>query len=270
MEGFEIGETSVQTPTPLHINFSIQKADTSGEQNVGRISVWNLNDEHLSMLHEKDCIVTLRAGYGSHMPLIFVGAITFVETAEDGADRETKIEASDGRIAIRDSYISVSYSGNVSTKKVIDDVITEMGVSLAVSHNAEFDSLPNGFSYVGKAAGALDKLCATNGHDWQIQNGVLNIKNRCDTMTREAYLISPETGLVGIPKKIMIGQDGKSDGQPGYEVVYLLNGAIGIGDYIRLESSKVQGYFRIHTVEHSGDSNGEGGWVSQSQILEVT
>ena len=48
-EGFEIGEITKENPIPLHIAFALQKTDTT-TQNTGKVSIWNLNDEHLSVL----------------------------------------------------------------------------------------------------------------------------------------------------------------------------------------------------------------------------
>lgn len=89
--GFEIGEKSKSQPVPLHINFSIERTDLE-TQNTGRVTVWNLNKEHLATLDEKDCVLSLKAGYGSRMPLIFAGIVTNCVTTHDGADRKTEIE----------------------------------------------------------------------------------------------------------------------------------------------------------------------------------
>ena len=81
--GFEIGEKSKSQPVPLHINFSIERTDLE-TQNTGRVTVWNLNKEHLATLDEKDCVLSLKAGYGSRMPLIFAGIVTNCVTTHDG------------------------------------------------------------------------------------------------------------------------------------------------------------------------------------------
>jgi len=49
--GFEIGEG----PTPLHVSFSFQKADLKS-QNTGKVSIWNLNPQHLAELSKDDCV----------------------------------------------------------------------------------------------------------------------------------------------------------------------------------------------------------------------
>ena len=209
------------------------------------------------------------------MPLIFFGTITYITTDLDGADRETAIEAVDGRVELRDTYCSLSYSGQINNKKIIQDIAGEMGVVVNFSYNANFYDFPNGFSFIGPGHTMLDKACDSSGLQWQIQNGILQIKNRNDTMTREAFVLSPDSGLLHIPKKIMLSPDGTTldaegagaDARPGYEVEYLLNGAIGIGDYVRLESEMVEGYFRVHSVELMGD-NHDGDWMCWARLME--
>lgn len=142
--GFEIGEKSKSQPVPLHINFSIERTDLE-TQNTGRVTVWNLNKEHLATLDEKDCVLSLKAGYGSRMPLIFAGIVTNCVTTHDGADRKTEIEVVDNLVEIRDTYVTISYVGTVNWKTIFDDVANQMGVAVTYSYNAEFADIANGF-----------------------------------------------------------------------------------------------------------------------------
>lgn len=264
--GFEVG---VASPVALHINFNVQKADVSSA-NTSKITLWNLNKAQLATLNEKDCVVTLKAGYGSTMPLIFVGAVSRIETTNDGADRMTEIEAIDGRVELRDTFVSLSYKGVINTKKIMQDVAQQMGVSVTFSYNATFADYPNGFSFIGAGRTALDKVCAPTDLIWDIQNGILQIKRKGDTMSRQVFVLSPDSGLIGIPKKLTQGAENETDeNSKGWEVVYLLNGAIGVGDYVKIESETVTGFFRVHTVEHEGD-NIEGDWLSTAQLYEIT
>lgn len=269
--GFEIGITSDVSPEALHINFKIDKADTE-TPNTASISLWNLSPEHLAILREKDCVVTLRAGYEQHMSQIFVGVVTYEETdtgESSDADRETKLEAVDGRIQLRDTFLSKSYAGPINSKQIIDDIAGEMGIPVEYSYNVKHYDFPNGYAIVGPGRTGLDKACASSALQWQIQDGILKVKNKRDTMTREVFLLNSSSGLVGIPKKITYGEDAEgSQEQPGWEVVYFLNGAIGIGDYIRLESKLVQGYFRVKTVSIEGD-NLEGDWLCTAKLIAV-
>lgn len=267
--GFEIGATDNNEPVPLHINFSVQRSDLE-TQNTGRVTVWNLNRQHLAVLDEKDCALSLKAGYGNRMPLIFAGIVASSTTSLDGADRKTEIEVVDNLVEIRDTYVAVSYSGNVNWKTIMDDVANQMGVAVTYSYNAAFADIPNGFSFVGQARDIMTKGCDCCGLAWSLQNGVMQIKRPGDTMSREVYVLSEETGLLGIPARVTeaASQENASP-EIGWDVEYFLNGAINIDDYVRLESEKVTGYFRVYSVEISGD-NLSGDWICKARLKEVS
>ena len=273
--GFQIGQTSDSNPHALHISFSIEKS-TSETANTAKVQVWNLSPQNLKVLDTKDCVVELQAGYTEHIALVLVGNVVTVTTQMDGADRLTELEVVDGRVTLRDTYISVSFSGKVNSKDVFNYIAGTMGVSVIYSSGCKFKTLPNGFSFVGAAKNALKKLCKTCGLAWSIQNSVLQVRKPNEPITTRAYLLSADTGLLDVPKRITISaeSDDSSDGassttsQIGYEVRYLLNGAIGINDYVRLESNSVRGYFRVYKLNIDGD-NLEGEWTCTAQLLEV-
>ena len=125
--GFEIGEESDQGRA-LHIKFDLEKTDVSSN-NTGTISIWNLNDEHVSILEQKDCIVALYAGYGSTKPLLFSGNVINPETSMESSDRKTDLDVVDGRVAVRDTYVSLSYVGETLLQTIFVDCITQMGIT---------------------------------------------------------------------------------------------------------------------------------------------
>lgn len=264
-KGFEIGEGD----RPLHISFSVEKADTESA-NTAKVSIWNLNNKHLAELNKDDCVVTLRAGYGSVMPLIFTGIVTFAQTKMDGSDVVTEVELVDNRIEVRDTYVAVGYSGKVSCKTLIQDTANQMGLTVSFSYNATFKNIANGFSYIGPAANVLTKACNTSGLKWSINNGVLQVKKPNDTMSREVYKLSSETGLISVPTRVQISDaDGSDKIQYGWDVEFLMNAAITIDDYVYLDSKIVRGYFRVYSINVEGD-NLEGSWSCTARLLEVS
>ena len=267
--GFEVGETSKAQPVALHVNFSLQKSDLE-TQNTGRVTLWNLNPSQLATLNEKDCVVSLKAGYGSKLALIFAGIVSYVSTTIDSADRKTEIEVIDNLVEIRDTYVSVSYNGTVNWKTIFDDVATQMGVAVSYSYNAEFVDISNGFSFVGLARDIMTKGCKCCNLSWSLQNGVMQVKKPGDVISREVYVLSPDTGLLGIPARVVITQDEATGKNTlGWDVEYFLNGAINIDDYVKLESETVTGYFRVYSLEISGD-NVSGDWICKARLLEVS
>lgn len=264
--GFEIGGTS---PYALHISFSVQKQELESS-NTAKVQVWNLNKQNLATLEAENCFLLLKAGYGNTLPVILSGTVSHTGTRKDGSDMLTEIEVVDGLMEVRDTWVSMSYAGLVNTKKILDDTAAQMGLTVTYSYNATFADIPNGFSFVGQAKNALSKACAVSGLEWSIQNGVLQIKKPGDVMNREVYVIGPETGLIEIPERVQISSsDDAGTPQMGYDLVYLLNGAIGVGDYVQVQSKYLTGFFRVYSLEIDGD-NLSGAWQCKARVLEVT
>ena len=88
-------------------------------------------------------------------------------------------------------------------------------------------------------------------------------------MSTEVFVLNKSTGLIGIPKSIVLAQDDAGNPtQRGWEVEYFLNGAINVNDYVRLESRKVTGYFVVQAIQLTG-SNNTGDWKCTAKLLEV-
>lgn len=264
-KGFEIGNTSDAAQECLRIAFSIEKS-CEESPNSAKVQVWNLSPKSLGVLESKDCFVELKAGYGKNRPLILAGYVTSAITTADNADRVTELEVVDGFVELRDANISLSIKGKVSTKTIYKKIAEEMGVSVKFAKDLSFKKLPHGFSYVGKAKGALQKVAKYSKHKWSIQNQVLQVTNPGRSVSMKAYLLSADTGLISIPKKVAV-----SIGDAyvaGYEVEYLLNGAIGVNDIVQLKSKSVNGRFLVYKVTMDGD-NMEGDWICTAQILKI-
>ena len=259
---------------PLRISFSLDKADTT-TQNEATISVWNLNKEHKAVLEKDDCLVVLSAGYGTNLALAFCGAVTSSATSQDGADMVTEIHVTDSLIEIRDTYISISYAGTINTKKILQDIASKMGVGIVFAPKATFKDFLNGYTFVGQAKTALNKVCNSAGLEWSLQNGVLQIKKPNTTITDMVYVLSPETGLLDIPTRLSQSAETAKDGnttskknQTGWEVRYFMNLAIGVNDFVKLESKVATGYFKVNKIKINGDNFG-GEWTCTAELLEV-
>ncbi len=264
--GFVIGEV-VDGGMPLNVEFSFEKSDLTS-QNTGKISIWNLNKQHMAELEKKDCAVSFRAGYGNNMHLIFAGLVSFCSTDVDGADRKTEIEVVDNLISIRDTHVSLSYRGVISWEKIFIDVAAILGVAVIFSHNVSFAQLSNGFAYVGLAKNVLDKGCACCGLSWSIQNGVLQIKKPGDVISDYVYSLDKDSGLIGTPVRVTFSSKGEASTKlTGWDVELFLNGALNVDDYVKLESNTVSGYFRVFSLQYSGSTTGD--WICKARLIEA-
>ena len=111
---------------------------------------------------------------------------------------------------------------------------------------------------------------------WTIQNGVLQIRRKNEGVSTAVHKLNKETGLINIPKRVYSSQTANTDTSSdttadmlyGYEIQYLMNGAIGIGDRVYVESKIVTGMFMVSSITIEGD-NLEGNWQCTAQITEV-
>lgn len=270
--GFELGKTVGSNSMPIHINFSLEKSGTSSN-NTGTITLSNITKEHKAILEKKDCMIELKAGYGNNLPLIFAGTVSTVTSEMSGQDESVKIEAVDGLVAIRDTYISKSYDSGTNGKTIIDYIGKQMGCSVVYSREAKQKltdkKFNGGFSAAGAAKEALNKICKTCGLTWSIQNGVLQIVVNGQPISYRVYVISPKTGLISIPKKVTISSSTESSQAiEGWEITYMMNGAIGVDDYIKLESKYASGFFKVYKVKITGDNFGND-WKCTATVREV-
>ena len=248
--GFEIGNVSSAKETALHVSFNIEKSDAE-TANTAKIQIWNLSDQNLRILETKD------------------GNITNVVTTPDNADRMTELEVVDGRVALRDTDVSVSLNGSVNCMDVYTFLASQMGIPVIFAPGLTYKVLPNGFSFVGSARNGLQKLAGYCGHRWSIQNQILQVTWPGRPVSVRGYLLNNDSGLIDVPKRITLSaSSGKEEPVNGWEIRYLLNGAIGINDTVMIESSVVSGYFRVRKVTMDGD-NLEGDWICTAQVLEI-
>ena len=263
--GFQIGNIDSAEDTALHVCFSIEKSNAENP-NDAKVQIWNLSTTNLKILETDDCIVELRAGYGDNIALVLVGNVTNVITTLENGDRMTELTVVDGMAELRDTTISISLNGKVNSKEVYKKIANEMGMSIVFANDLSFKTMPNGFTYVGKAKNALHKLATYCGHNWTIQNQVLQITRPGRAVSTKAYVLSSETGLINIPKRITTEVDGVK--KHGWEVMYLLNGVIGINDVVQLKSNVANGNFLVSKVTIDGD-NLEGDWICTAELVDI-
>lgn len=290
-EGFEI--SSLGNKRPLHVNFELEKADTQSS-NTGKLQISNLSAAHKAILGQDGCMVEIKAGYTDAVSSLFLGSVSNPTETLSGADRTLELELIDG-FSNYDAVGSMSINDVVTADMVLTEFQAQMGVeSVIITEQAAAllatAKYGNGYCYVGRLKAGLQALVAKAGLSFSMQNGVLQVFYPGEAITTQAYVLSADTGLISIPKKITISESstsktgtkktksessgssesGKSDsGIPGYEVEYFINGAIGINDLVKVESKNLTGVFRVKKQTYRGD-NYSGDWTCTAQLVEVT
>lgn len=277
--GIEIGAAAADG-IPLHIKFSFEKADVESP-NTGRVTIWNLNREHLAALEKQDCVVIVRAGYGNCISQVFAGTVIHASTTKEGADQMTEIEIADGMVELRDSILSVSYAEGTSTDIIYQEAARHMGLPFSPSMGALENPtiLSGGFSFAGSVKNLLNRLSRMDGTNWTIQDGILQLTKPGEPISLSCYELNAGSGLIGMPKRVSLSASGGSgtggstedaggSAQLGWEVTYLMNLAIGVNSYVHVTSRMTEGFFRVQKVSIEGD-NYESDWFCRATLMEV-
>lgn len=271
----------------LHIGFQIDK-DTTKESNKAKLEIYNLSDTTRKKIEVPDTEVEIYAGYkkAGGAILAFKGSVTYGFTRDAGTDCITTLDLADGTKAMRDSYCSLSYAPGTSAKTIIQRCASEMGVPVVYGDDVgELESYQNGYSYIGQADGALTEICNALGLSWSIQNNILNIILAGGTSTNRGLVFSPQSGLVGVPERIIQAEYKSNKSNPkktqkqkakkekprkkaGWKINTLLVPSVNPADMVKVESKWITGWFRVEKVSHRGDYNGTN-WGSAMELIEV-
>ena len=271
----------------LHIGFQIDK-DTTKESNKAKLEIYNLSDATRKKIEVPDTEVEIYAGYekAGGAILAFKGSVTYGFTRDAGTDCITTLDLADGTKAMRDSYCSLSYAPGTSAKTIIQRCSNEMGVPVVYGEDVgELESYQNGYSYIGQADGALTEICNALGLSWSIQNNILNIILAGGTSTNRGLVFSPQSGLVGVPERIIQAEYKSNKSNPkktakkkakkekprkkaGWKINTLLVPSVNPADMVKVESKWITGWFRVEKVSHRGDYNGTN-WGSAMELIEV-
>ena len=269
----------------LHISFDIDK-DVTQESNKSKLTIINLSEENIRKIEKADTKVEIYAGYKENGGAVhmFSGTVIQCSSKDDGKDVTTELELSDGQVALRDTVISLTFAQGTSAATIVQTLANEMGLPLFLGEGVEFQSYPNGYSYVGHAADAMTEVCKANQLTWSIQNEIITIILHGGIAANRGIVFSPSSGLIGSPERIIqsrpkedkttpkrkrkqSAKKEKPDKKAGWKINVLLSPTVNAGDAVKVESRMINGWFRVESVKHKGDSV-SGDWSTELELVE--
>lgn len=168
-------------------------------------SIYNLGPLSRAVVQSKvGTKVVLEAGYVGAVRQLCVGNILWANTHKEGAsDYVTDIIASDGGYAITNGVINVSFAGSVSYTQVINsliDSLADVGIQRGDVIGIPGGGYNNGIVLSGSPMDLLKQTCNKLELSCSVQNGNIVIVPLGQDKGSPPILISPETGLIGIPE----------------------------------------------------------------------
>lgn len=277
-------ESGVEIVPPVRLTFRVHK-DTDEQSNHHTVRVWNLAPDTVKEMQKPDTRCVLYAGYREEdqsLKYMASGDLVYAYSYHQGADTITKLDFLDGRIAIRDTTVSLKYDSGVKASKIIKYIAGQMGLPLVMPSDAPDRTWANGFSFMGAAHTALHKVTRATGLQWSIQNGKLQVIAEGMTTPGTGFVISADSGMLGSPKRTRRGAHNKAivkdqatgknetilmkaQERDGWQVDSLLLPTVNPGDRVKIESDAITDWFKVQAVLHVGDYTG-GQWKTTLQV----
>jgi hypothetical protein len=307
----------------FRVVFEVHRGDYQ-TPNSCDVKVYNLSDHTANKIMEPEFTqLMLMVSYGSDRPqLIFKGSIMQVRKGrEDQKNSYLAITAADGDEAYNFSVMALTLAAGTAPQTAIQSIIAQMvpanlgsptavvtaaqgtvsptggpnqpapantGQTISQGYippNLPQNRLPRGRTYFGLCRDEMREIAFNNGCTWSIQDGHVQLIPLTSYLTGDAVMISPSTGLIGVPELT----------QNGLEMTVLLNPSIKVGQTVRLVASDVNvlrlgldsqsavlntnlaegaaklngaGLYYVMNISHRGDTRGTP-WYSDLTCLAV-
>lgn len=283
----------------LRFAFSIEKGATESP-NKCTCRIWNLAPESRAIVETVNNVLILKAGYEQDVGAltIFTGTVTRALTRREGADYVTELEMHDGGIEYSQKKTSFSYSAGMKAQAVLSNIAASFGLPVRqLPEDIAEKTYPEGFSFIGRSREAMTKACDYLGLEWSIQNRQIQILKKGKALKMQAFVLSPDTGLVGSPElehktltekaaakkgytskqkgvRVIDAEDLEANKVKklevqGYKVKTLLQPTLEPGHYVQLKTKGIDGeFFKIEQLTHDADTHGKE-WTSNLVLRYV-
>lgn len=261
----------------LRIRFTVTQATVQTPKHAD-IRVYNPNPETAKRIQREFTKVALQAGYAGAMGLIFQGTVKQIRRGRENAtDTYLDILAADSDQAYNFAVVSQTMAAGATQSMVKDALVKSMkpfGITEGYAPAMSQYQLPRGKVLFGMARDHLRTLAKTNGVDWSLTDGQLQLAPIAAPLPGEAIVLTAKTGLIGLPTQTINGILAK----------VLLNPQIRAGKQVRIDNESIQdaqvspgidiysqyssfpqkdadGFYKVFFVQHIGDTRGQA-WYS--------
>lgn len=212
---FEIGkrdneEMIVEEKLIISYPFTLNLHIDSGFSNASNLGIFqfiNLSRQDQAALWideynsgKKYVKMSLYAGYGDIMPLVFEGFfLKCTSYRESGSvNWVTQISAYDGGMLFQYGYVNMCSAKGTKLIDLVNYMTKEYGVKPGYI-TPDIPPLPRNRTFIGQTMDLLNR--EYGGYDIFIEKGELNILGANDVVPGDIQVISAETGLLGSPQR---------------------------------------------------------------------
>jgi len=228
----------------LDVHFSIKFSNESASD-IATIKLYNINDDSLSRLKEEEDIV-IEAGHKQRSMIIFIGKIDKFSSEIEGIDQVTTIKCSRSSKKWLKEGINKTWQRGSKASDIARDIINGSSYSLGAVDVVNEKVYKNGKTFSTTRKRALEEVAKTTGSKLYATHNKIYLMPYKKSI-RQTIKIDKESGLIERPKRL---EEGK------VQVVMLLRPDIDVDTIIEIESTSINGMYRVVEGEHgAGEIN---------------
>lgn len=236
------GGTSGLDLSEMHFKFEVKNSDNEGP-NTASIRLYNLSADTVRQITGRTPVeytrMVLQAGYEDAFGVIFDGTIKqFRRGKENATDTYLDILAAASDIEYNFGVCNVTLAAGATQDQIASAIAGQMGlqpgeIKADDALRTTGGALPRGKVLWGLGRLHMRNLATSMGSTWNIEDGKVNVTPLTGYLPGETVVLSPSTGMVGVPEQT----------DQGVRVKCLLNPRIRIGALVQIDQASVNQTF---------------------------
>lgn len=290
---------AVEILPPLNIRFDIEKnIDNTGNLNNATFEIYNLSVNTRTRFERlKYPYVRFECGYKDvdNSAVIFIGNATSISTYENGGDVITSIQAGEAFIQLHSVIKPFTVPAGRPLADIVSGVVkqmqniavgtisTNMQNSLSkplivnnIKKQALEKNITSAYPVEGTPFQIFNQLADEQNIQWRVDRDKVYFRNKGGVFSspaQEVFLLSQDTGLVGIPTYISKRSgvvDSNGAGMQGVSLKTLLNPNIFPESLVAIASkdTQINGTYIVRKQKFKGEYSGND-WYIEMDAYEV-
>lgn len=227
--------------------------DDNTECNEAEIVVYNLTQNTIKNLKNNQNI-TITAGYGKDVGVIFNGRISKTLTKRVGVDKKTTIYAIDDTDLKEKDVEEISYTAGTKASYILKDLLKRLKLPIAVFKVRYDHAYENAVNVSGGLMSNIEKFASVCGISAYVLKGRIYARH-ISAGSDINFTVSEETGLIETPEEFEeeVEEESYTETIKGYKLKMLLQHRMTTGAVITLKSLNAKGRFVVREGTHTFD-----------------
>lgn len=226
--------------------------DDNTEANEAEIGVYNLSDSTIQHL-KTDTKITVQAGYGNDIGVIFSGYISERKTKWEDCDKVTTLKAIDCEKLSERDIDSITFAANTKASYILKSLCGKIGLPIAEFKVARDHTYTDEETVSGGLMDNIERYAKICGVSAYIHKSKIYVRKLSDG-DNTAFVLNSDTGLISCEEfEETEKNENYKDTIKGYKLKMLLQHRLQTASIISLDSKNAKGQFRVRSGAHRYD-----------------